>query len=421
MTLDGLLLGMTDAADERIELLRSVIDCMPSGVVVVDTDGSLVLYNAAARNALASRFVPLETCWATREIFDVDGERRLANHELPLARALAGEVCDGMELVIQTAANKRATLRWNARPMVQIARNTVWAVGVFQDIGAERNAARHQRELEVQLQRSQKMESLGQLASGIAHEINTPTQYISDNVRFLETAFTSMNEAFAEMSKLVRSQDVPSPVQKAFAATAEDKELDFYEEEVPLAVAQSLEGLERVASIVRAMKEYAHPCETKEPTDLNHVIQTAAAMSKNEWKYVADLQFTLGEDLPHVPCVAGEISQVVLNLVVNAAHAIAETPAGRGCISIRSRVLDEGVEISIQDEGGGIPNHLIERVFDPFFTTKAVGKGTGQGLALAYDVIVRKHGGRLDVESTPGIGSTFSLYLPLQAREAPAS
>jgi signal transduction histidine kinase len=207
---------------------------------------------------------------------------------------------------------------------------------------------------------------------------------------------------------------------KTLEEAFEEAELDFYASEVPEAIEQSLEGLERVASIVRAMKEYAHPCNTKEPTNLNQVVQTTTAMSKNEWKYVATLDLQLDQDLPLVQCVAGEISQVLLNLIVNASHAIGED-RDDGCITVRSRPCEDGVEILVSDNGSGIPQHLIDRIFDPFFTTKTVGKGTGQGLALAFDVVVRKHGGRLDVESVPGEGSTFRVFIPLRAREAPAA
>ncbi|MCA9572733.1 MAG: hypothetical protein KC656_33065, partial [Myxococcales bacterium] len=372
-------------------------------------------------NALASRFVPLEVCWPDREVFDIEGTRRLEPSELPLARALQGEICDDVELTVRTKANKTAMLRVNARPMLQIARGTLWAVAVFQDIGEEIDAARHQRELERQLAQAQKMESLGQLASGIAHEINTPTQYISDNVRFLSDAFEAMARYQGEVAAVVADGAVEAEAAERLDGAREDAELEFYAEEVPAAIRQSLEGLDRVASIVRAMKEYAHPCDTKEPTDLDHVVKTTVAMSKNEYKYVADLELELAGDLPKVACVAGEISQVLLNLVVNAAHAIAEAGRERGVIRIRTSAVDDGVQLEVTDNGVGVPEHLSERIFDPFFTTKAVGKGTGQGLALAFDVVVRKHGGRLDVRSTQGEGSTFTVFVPRNAREAPAA
>ncbi len=408
----GLRVGGGTIDEEHVELLHSVIDCMPSGVVVVDAQGRLVLHNAAARNALASRFVPLESCWADRKLFTIEGERLLPPHEYPLHRALRGEITDGLEVLVRTSANREVMLRINARPMLQAAKGRLWAVAVFQDIGEEIEAMRHQRELERQLLRAQKMESLGQLASGIAHEINTPTQYISDNMRFLSEAFQAMIDCNGEVRRLIRSGVLDPATAARVESHFEELELDFFQEEVPAAIQQSLEGLERVASIVRAMKEYAHPCDTKEPTDINHVVRTTVAMSKNEYKYVADLVLDLQEDLPFVRCVAGEISQVLLNLVVNAAHAIGDADRERGQIVIRTRASEKAVRIEVEDDGTGIPSHLRERIFEPFFTTKAVGKGTGQGLALAYDVVVRKHGGALDVRSTPGEGSTFVVTLP---------
>lgn len=421
MSAGGSLFGITDTDDERVGLLRSVIDCMPSGVVVVDMDGNLVLHNAAARNVLASRFKPLEECWPDRQVYDVTGDHLLDREDLPLQRALRGEICDDVEMMVKTSANKTAILRVNARPMVQVTRGTLWAVAVLQDIGEELEAARHQRELEKQLQRSQKMESLGQLASGIAHEINTPTQYISDNMRFLQQAFEAVQQVQGVLQQALDAGKIDPTTSKQLTDLFEEVELDFYEEEVPMAIQQSLEGLERVASIVRAMKEYAHPCDTKEPTDLNHVVQTTVAMAKNEWKYVASLDLQLESDLPQVQCVAGEISQVLLNLIVNASHAVADAQREHGRITIRTCTHDDGVELLVQDNGIGVPPHLAEKIFDPFFTTKAVGKGTGQGLALAFDVVVRKHGGKLDVRSTFGEGSTFSVFIPTHAREAPAA
>ena len=407
------------SAHDQVEILRSVIDCMPSGVVVVDEQGDLVLHNAAARNTLASRFVPLERCWDAREVYDVAGERRLAPRETPLHRALQGEICDGVEVLVKTMANRSAVLRINARPMLQVDRGRLWAVGVFQDISEEIAALRHQKELEQQLQKAQKMESLGQLASGIAHEINTPTQYISDNVRFLGDAFQGLLTCHEAVTAAIAAGQVEPAAARRLQDAFDDAELSFFQDEVPLALEQSLEGLERVASIVRAMKEFTHPSTSKNPTDLDHVVKTTVAMAKNEYKYVADLVLELDGSLPEVPCVAGEISQVLLNLVVNAAHAIEDASRERGVITIRSRATEDSVEIDVTDNGSGIPGHVVDRVFDPFFTTKPVGKGTGQGLALAFDVVVRKHGGRLDVASTPGQGTTFTVTVPRSAREAP--
>ena len=187
-------------------------------------------------------------------------------------------------------------------------------------------------------------------------------------------------------------------------------------------MAQSLDGVKRVAEIVRAMKEFSHPgAEGKTAVDLNHAIATTVTVARNEWKYVAEVETDLAPDLPPVPCLPGEINQVLLNLLVNAAHAIADVigaqPEAKGTITLRTRQVDEWVEVRVEDTGRGIPLEIQDRIFEPFFTTKDVGKGTGQGLALAHTVVVRKHGGQIRCESTPNEGATFVVRLPLH--EAP--
>jgi signal transduction histidine kinase len=196
---------------------------------------------------------------------------------------------------------------------------------------------------------------------------------------------------------------------------------EFLIEEVPKAIEQTLEGLERISTIVRSMKEFAHPGpDSKTPTDLNRAIENTVIVAKNEWKYVAEVATDLDPQMPAVPCVPGEINQVLLNIIVNAAHAIAgvvkEGQGSKGLIRIRTRLVGQNAEIRISDTGTGIPHAIRDRIFDPFFTTKAPGKGTGQGLAIAYRVIVDKHGGQLSVESEEGSGTTFIIRLPLEVK-----
>ncbi|WP_170324099.1 sensor histidine kinase [Cryptosporangium phraense] len=230
-----------------------------------------------------------------------------------------------------------------------------------------------------------RLESIGQLAAGLAHEINTPVQYVSHNVLFLREAFGS----------------VPPGVFDEYLAA-----------EVPAAIEQTLEGVERVAEIVRAMNEFAHPGEGLAPADLNRAVESTVQVCRNEWKYVARLELELDPELGLVPCFEGEIKQVVLNLVVNAAHAIGSPP---GVIRVSTRRVPDGVEIAVADTGIGMDEATRERVFDPFFTTKGVGKGTGQGLAMAYRSVVGRHGGSIAVESSPGAGSVFRVRLPTTA------
>ena len=201
-------------------------------------------------------------------------------------------------------------------------------------------------------------------------------------------------------------------------------DLAYLREEVPQAIAQSLDGVKRVSEIVQAMKEFSHPgTQRKTAIDLNHAIETTMTVARNEWKYVAEVQTDLDPSLPPVPCLPGEINQVLLNLLVNASHAVAEVTGDRretrGTITLSTRQVDDGVEVRIHDTGPGVPSEIQARIFEPFFTTKDVGKGTGQGLALAHAVVVRKHGGRIWCESPPNDGATFVVRLPLA--ESPTS
>jgi signal transduction histidine kinase len=253
------------------------------------------------------------------------------------------------------------------------------------------------KQLQSQLAQAQKLESVGQLAAGVAHEINTPIQYIGDNAKFLEDAFRD----------LIEMREVEH--------RAED--FAYLKAEVPNAITQLSEGVNHVARIVRAMKEFSHPGPIeKTEVDINQAIESTILVSKHEWKFVAEITTDLDPDLPPVPCVAGEVNQVILNLIVNAAHAIAEVvkDSGRkGRILISTRQKESVLEISIADTGAGIPEGIQSRIFDPFFTTKPVGKGTGQGLAIAHTVIVQKHKGTLRFESEVGRGTTFLIELPL--------
>ena len=270
------------------------------------------------------------------------------------------------------------------------------------------------KELQRQLTQAQKLESIGQLAAGIAHEINTPIQYIGDNGAFLKDAFRDLLRAIPPQPAASGSA-VGAPC--TTLPPAQEADVEYLREEIPKAIVQLLEGAGQVAHIVRAMKEFSHPGPAeKTPLDINRAIQSTILVSRNEWKYVAEVTTDLDAELPPVPCIAGEFNQVILNLVVNAAQAIEDVvkESGRkGAIQVSTRRKDEWAEIRVSDTGGGIPEAIRTRIFDPFFTTKRVGKGTGQGLAIAHAVVVQKHQGTIDFESQPGAGTTFVIRLPL--------
>ena len=280
------------------------------------------------------------------------------------------------------------------------------------------------RFLEAQLRQSQKLEAIGQLAAGIAHEINTPTQFVANNATFLKESWTAIDRllllAQTMQKELAETGSVSEPTRAGFAETWQHADLEYLRTEVPIAIDQSLEGLQRVANIVRAMKEFSHPgTKDKNPIDVNHAIETTIAVARNEWKYVADVVTNFADDLPLVPCFPGEFSQVILNLLVNAAHAIGNRPGGeakeKGKITISTRRCKDAVEIAIQDTGVGIPEEIRNRVFEPFFTTKPVGRGTGQGLSLAHSTIVKRSNGKIWFESEVGVGTTFFIQLPVEA------
>jgi signal transduction histidine kinase len=271
----------------------------------------------------------------------------------------------------------------------------------------------------LELAASQKLESVGRLAAGVAHEINTPVQFVTDNIQFLRTSMSDLATvaiAYRRLQHAVQSGgDVIGSAQLAFEAESA-ADLDFLLENAPLAVDSALEGLGRIATIVRSMKEFAHPDQAvKQSADLNQAIRSTLVVAHNEYKYIAVVETQLAE-LPLVQCYLGEINQVVLNLLVNAAHSIADVVKDSGTLgklTVTSRVDGDAVEISIRDTGAGIPESLRPRIFDPFFTTKEVGKGTGQGLAIARSVVVNKHGGTLRFETESDKGTTFFIRLPI--------
>jgi PAS domain S-box-containing protein len=289
--------------------------------------------------------------------------------------------------------------------------------GMVQDI-TERKMLREQ------LLQAQKLESIGQLAAGIAHEINTPTQYIGDNVRFLKDAFADINSLLVQYEGMLLAAKNHSLLDDAIqdAAVAADRvDTGYLLDEIPKAIEQSLEGIGRVAAIVGAMKEFSHP-DTKEkvPLDLNHAINSTVTVARNEWKYVSNVETDYDPSLPLFNCLPGEFNQVILNLIVNAAHAISDVVKNggpeKGTIKVQTKNYSDRIEIRIQDSGTGIPEKVRARIFDPFFTTKEIGKGTGQGLAIARSVIVDKHGGEIHFETETGKGTTFVICLPVDGK-----
>jgi len=293
-------------------------------------------------------------------------------------------------------------------------------VGVIRDLTQE-------RQLRARLLQAEKLESIGQLAAGIAHEINTPTQFVGDNLAFLATSLGEITELIQTLEgslAALRASGVVDESLDTAQRAIEGADLEFLMKELPESVSQSQEGVARIAQIVKAMKAFSHPGgASRTPIDLNDAVQCAATVCRSEWKELAQLEFDLDLDLPPIACHASELNQAVLNLIVNAAHAVGDARGrdpSQGRICVGTKHMGDNVQIRVTDNGGGIPEHIRERIFDPFFTTKSVGRGTGQGLAVAYNVIQR-HEGRIWFDTEIGTGTTFYLEIPLVDDEAKAT
>ena len=270
----------------------------------------------------------------------------------------------------------------------------------------EREMVERER-MQDELRIAHKLEAVGQLAAGIAHEINTPIQYIADSVAFI-------GEAFADLRAMVQGYREALQAPAPRPALDDGAELAYLEGQVPAAVERALTGLDRIANLVRAMKEFGQPShDDKAPGDVNHSVITTLTVASSAYQDIADVELELG-DVPPLACHISEINQVLLQLIVNAAHAIgdAHTPPARGAIRIRTWCEPGAVLICVADNGTGIADDIRDRIFDPFFTTKPVGRGAGQGLAIARSIVVDRHAGALSFETTPGRGTTFLVRLP---------
>jgi PAS domain S-box-containing protein len=400
------------AAAER--KYRGMFDEALVGIFQLDPEGYVVTLNHAMARILmyATPDEMLESHKAPLWTAAVLPER---SAELLAAMKESGHV-RAFELEVFRKDGGKVWISANVRTMMD---NGVFAgfEGMFEDI-TERRLLREQ------LLQAQKLESVGQLAAGIAHEINTPTQYIGDNIRFLKKSFAKLAavlNAYGRLWEEASSDTVTSTCKAEMAAALQKTDVGFLVEEIPKSINDGLEGVTRVSALVSAMKEFSHPgTREKVALDLNHAIQSTITVAQNEWKYVAEMETNFEPTLPHVPCLPGEFNQVILNLIVNAAHAIGDRSKERngekGKITVRTATCSTGVEIRIGDTGGGIPVQARTKIFDPFFTTKEIGKGTGQGLAIARSVIVDKHNGSIDFETVLGEGTTFIIRLPHLAR-----
>jgi len=404
----GELLAELKAAHAETELfLRSI----PSILIGLDVRGCITRWNLTATNTFSvdDRSVQgraIEDCGIRWLNPDMKGE---------IARWLGTETSYRCDNLPYEREGETRLLGLNVLPILTESDSPTGFIITGADV-TERMG------LELQLRQAQKLEAIGQLAAGIAHEINTPTQFVGHNIRFLKDSWDSIAD-FLNFCGTVQAECATGPVPpehlQQFSELHQKCDLEYLLKHIPDAIDNSLEGVSRVAKIVKGFKEFSHPgSEGKRVINLNQAIETTISVSRHEWKYCADLVTAFDADLPLVPCLVGEFNQVILNLIINSSHAIGsvveKNGQGKGTITISTRRDGEWARIAVADTGAGIPVEIRSRVFEPFFTTKEVGKGTGQGLALAHAAIVNRHHGQLWFESELGQGTTFFIRLPLE-------
>lgn len=389
--------------------LKAILENIQEGFFRVDSNGKIVFANSA--------FVSIAGYESFEEIKNMDISSFYSNSDdytRFLKEIQQNSSVSTYEINMEKKGGTPAVILVNAYMRKDANGKEIGIEGTILDITQRKT-------LELDLLQAQKLESVGQLAAGIAHEINTPIQYVGDNISFLKDAFEDIFSIMEPLSRFledVKKGKVDTSAVEEIEELIEDADMQYLSQEVPVAIDQSLDGVQRVSKIVKSMKEFSHPgSDEMEMTDLNHAIENTVTVARNEWKYVADLKMNFDESLPQVPCNPGELNQVFLNMIINASHAISDVlgdhPQGRGEITITTLKKDDNVQIKIQDTGSGIPKKIRDKIFDPFFTTKEVGKGTGQGLAISHSVIVDKHKGKIDIKSEKNKGTCFTISLPL--------
>jgi PAS domain S-box-containing protein len=416
------------------DMLRTLIDSLPDFIYAKDVQCRFLVANRFCCDAMGTTAEQLvgktDFDFYAPEIarnFYEDEQNVIRSGEPLLSRQEDVVDRNGRTSTILTTKVPLRDAAGRIVAIMGIGRNITARVAAEKQLMAAQAAAeaemRERERMAIELRLAQKLESVGRLAAGLAHEINTPIQYVGDSVAFLKSSFEDLSPLFAAYREAATAHAGGAAGEGTIAdlrALEAACDFEFLSMEIPKAFERTLEGTERVAGIVRAMKEFAHPdTNVQKPADINRAIGTTLTVAHSEYRYAARVE-TRFEPLPEVVCNLGELNQVFLNLIVNAAHAIADSgrDAGTGVIAIGTCVVGDEVQVKLSDNGCGIAQENLDKIFDPFFTTKEVGRGTGQGLAIARSIVVDKHAGRIEVSSEEGLGTQFVICVPIAGRRS---
>lgn len=411
----GVVLGTRlDKANKKaastLQRENAVISALADALLVLDDEGVITTYNVSAQRLFGGQHSPMEGKSVLELIPELGSFEALKNWDS--SGLVHGK--SGLSLQFAIQIPDAPTEYFEAVFSKLFFDEELHYVALVRDITAR-------MQMEQQLRQAQKLESIGQLAAGIAHEINTPTQYVSDNMSFLKKAVGHVLQAIEMYRQIAATHTDEAGKERIeeLEAMLKKAKFEYIKEEIPKSIEQSSDGLQRVTTIVRAMKSFSHASEGEFSfADLREAIESTVTICRNEWKYQAEMDIDIPTTLPAIPLILDEFNQVILNLVVNGAHAIESKREKNddpelGRIGIKVEKAGDMVSVEVSDSGCGIPKRLQEKVFEPFFTTKAVGKGTGQGLSIVYSVIVEKHKGKVELSSIEGEGTRFRLMLPL--------
>jgi len=418
-----------EALTAEKERLHMTLQSIGDGVISTDVEGKVILVNKVAEE-LTGWTLEEALGRPLTEVFSLINGKTKEPYKKLLNRALKAGKAVGLfqNSAIVSKDGREHFISASTAPIYDQKRNLIGVIIVFRDLTRRIEGEREKSRLETQLLHAQKLEAIGILAAGIAHEINTPIQFIGDNTHFLQDSFKDIIEIiekFRAFHQAAEEDRRAGKLAEELAVAEERADIEYLTEEIPKSIKQILDGVERVSTIVKSMKAFSHP-DTKKMihADLNKAIQDTLTISRNEYKYVAEVETSFDNNLPLVPCYLGELNQVFLNLIVNAAHAINDANGNGndsgepGLITIRTRKEANEVVVEFSDTGTGIPEDVAPHIFEHFFTTKDVNKGSGQGLSISHSVITRKHHGTISFETEVGRGTTFFIRLPLEVQQS---